>query len=92
MRKKIHNTSRSTLLSIAVLLGSINSFAQTDSNNTTLRYPIEDRNTDFFITKPKTTLDLKDPKIIDKKVEYDPQTQKYVLYEKIGDAYYKTPT
>ena len=92
MRKKIHNTSRSTLLSIAVLLGSLNTFGQTDTNNTGLRFPIEDRNTDFFITKPKTTLDLKDPKIVDKKVEYDPQTQKYVLYEKIGDSYYKTPT
>lgn len=92
MIKKLHTTSKSTLLFFAVLYSTINVFAQTDSNKTTLRFPIEDRNTDFLLTKPKTTIDLRDPKIIDKKVEYDPQTQKYVLYEKIGDTYYKTPT
>ena len=92
MRKKIHTTSTSTLLFFAILCSSLNGIAQTDSSKPALRYPIEDRNTDLLITKPKATIDLKDPKIVDKKVEYDPQTNKYVVYEKIGDTYYKTPT
>ncbi len=92
MRKKIHTTSTSTLLFFAILCSSLNGIAQTDSTKPALRYPIEDRNTDFLITKPKATIDLKDPKIVDKKVEYDPQTNKYVVYEKIGDTYFKTPT
>ena len=92
MRKKVHNTSKSIFLSIAIFGSTLYSFAQSDTINPTLRYPIEDRNTDFLLTKPTTTIDLKDPKIVDKQVEYDPKTNKYVVYEKIGDTYYKTPT
>ncbi len=92
MRKKIHHTSKSTFLFFAIFCGSLHAIAQTDTTKPALRYPIEDRNTDFLITKPKATIDLKDPKIVDKRVEYDPQTNKYVVYEKIGDNYYKTPT
>lgn len=68
------------------------SYAQTDSSEINLKYPIQDRNTDFLITKPSTTLDLKDPGIVNKQVEYDPKTNKFIVYEKIGDNYYKTPT
>lgn len=92
MRKKVHNTSKSIFLSIAIFGSTLYSFAQSDTTNPTLRYPIQDRNTDFLLTKPTTTIDLKDPKIVDKQVEYDPKTNKYVVYEKIGDTYYKTPT
>jgi cell surface protein SprA len=92
VRKKVHNTSKSIFLSIAIFGSTLYSFAQSDTTNPTLRYPIEDRNTDFLLTKPTTTIDLKDPKIVDKQVEYDPKTNKYVVYEKIGDTYYKTPT
>lgn len=80
-----------TILFFALLYGALNTLAQTDTTQK-LRFPIADRNTDFLITKPNTTIDLKDPKIIDKEVEYDPKTNKYVVYEKIGDEYYKTPT
>ncbi|MDB5226157.1 MAG: hypothetical protein JWN78_350 [Bacteroidota bacterium] len=89
MRKNIY-TSISTLLFFAILCSVQYSIAQTDTSH--LRYPIQDRNTDFLLTQPSTNVDLKDPKIVDKKVEYDPKTNKFVVYEKIGNNYYKTPT
>ncbi len=89
MRKNIY-TSISTLLFFAILCSVQYSIAQTDTSR--LKYPIQDRNTDFLITQPSTNVDLKDPKIVDKKVEYDPKTNKFVVYEKIGNNYYKTPT
>ena len=92
MKNQLNNTYlKSTILFFALLIGTLNIFAQIDTTKK-LRYPIEDRNTDFVITKPKTNIDLKDPKIVNQKVEYDPQTNQYVVYEKIGDTYYKTPT
>lgn len=92
MKNHILHTYLSTFLFFAIS-GSVSSaFAQVDSSQPVLRYPIQDRHTDFLITPPSTNIDLKDPKIVDKKVEYDPQTNKYVVYEKIGDTYYKTPT
>jgi cell surface protein SprA len=89
--KRKTNTYIRTLLFFATLFGALTTFAQIDTTKK-LRYPIEDRNTDFLITPSKSAIDLKDPKIIDKKIEYDPATNKYVVYEKIGDTYYKTPT
>jgi hypothetical protein len=92
VRKIIHHTSKSTFLFFAILCSSWYSYAQIDTPKVILKYPIKDRNTDYLITKPTTNIDLKDPKIVDKKVEYDPKTNKFVVYEKIGDNYYKTPT
>ncbi len=92
MREKLHTTFTSTFLFFALFCSTHQIIAQTDTARPQLRYPIEDRNTDFLSTKSKSTIDLKDPKIVDKQVQYDPQTNKYVVYEKIGDNYYKTPT
>lgn len=92
MRKTNQITLKNTMLFFAVLCSTWHSYAQTDTSKIKLKYPIQDRNTDYVITKPSTNIDLKDPKIVDKKVEYDPKTNKFVVYEKIGDDYYKTPT
>lgn len=54
--------------------------------------PIQDRQGDF-ITNPNTNpFDLKDPSIIEKDVEYDPITNQYIITERIGEEYYRTPT
>lgn len=57
-----------------------------------LRFPISDRRGDFYTNKsqPKT-IDFRDPSKIEKKVEYDAESNQYIIYEKIGDRYYKTP-
>ncbi|MCB9034768.1 MAG: cell surface protein SprA [Chitinophagales bacterium] len=70
----------------------MNTFAQSN-DSIQLKYPIYDRNESFINQNSnKNNLDLKDPKAITQEVKYDLNTGKYVLYEKIGDNYYKTPT
>ncbi|MFT4759218.1 MAG: cell surface protein SprA [Paraglaciecola sp.] len=54
--------------------------------------PLEDRTGDY-ITDPSTNpFDLKDPKIIDKTVDYDPTTNQYIITEKMGDEYFRPPS
>ncbi len=53
--------------------------------------PLKDRYNDF-INNAKNPFDLKDPKVIDQNVEYDPVTGRYIITEKIGDDYFRPPT
>lgn len=57
-----------------------------------LKYPIRDRRGDFFGSNSNRTLDLKNPSNIKDSVAYDPKTRRYVVYEKIGNRYYRTTT
>lgn len=53
--------------------------------------PLKDR-FDDFLNSGTNPVDLKDPKAITQTVEYDPVSNSYMLIEKIGDEYYRTPT
>ncbi|MBK7010374.1 MAG: hypothetical protein IPH36_17920 [Saprospiraceae bacterium] len=53
--------------------------------------PLNDRKGDFIFDKSKNPFDI-NTGIIEQKVEYDVATGKYIIYEKIGDEYYRTPT
>ena len=53
--------------------------------------PLYDRKGDFIFDKQKNPFDI-NTGIIEQKVEYDVATGKYIIYEKIGDEYYRTPT
>ncbi len=53
--------------------------------------PMTDRKGDFITDKSKNPFDI-NPNILEQKVEFDIKTGKYVVYEKIGDEYYRTPT
>jgi cell surface protein SprA len=57
-----------------------------------LKYPIRDRHSPQLIEPVKNTIDLKDPKSIERDVQYDPVTKEYIITEKIGDKYYRNPT
>ena len=57
-----------------------------------LKYPIKDRRGDKLSTKGKSTFDLNSPSNIRDSVVYDPKTRRYVVYEKIGNKYYRTTT
>ncbi|MBA2422012.1 MAG: cell surface protein SprA [Chitinophagales bacterium] len=57
-----------------------------------LHYPIYDRFTDFLTTPNENSFDLQDPSIIDKTVEYDPETKQYIISENIGSQFYRDPT
>ncbi|MCC7246170.1 MAG: cell surface protein SprA [Saprospiraceae bacterium] len=54
--------------------------------------PLRDRYGDFITNPNKNPVDLADPKAIEQVVEYDPVTNSYILFEKIGDEYYRAPT
>lgn len=53
--------------------------------------PLTDRQGDFITDKQNNPFDIT-TKEIEQKVEYDPKTGNYVIFEKIGDQYYRTPT
>lgn len=54
--------------------------------------PITDRQDDFINAGNRNPFDLKDPSAIEQTVEYDPVTDRYIILEKIGDEYFRTPT
>lgn len=57
-----------------------------------LPFPIRDRRGDFFSSGTRNTLDFNNPSNIQDSVVYDAKTRRYVVYEKIGDKYYRTTT
>ncbi|MEY4133789.1 MAG: hypothetical protein RL386_139, partial [Bacteroidota bacterium] len=54
--------------------------------------PIKDRKGDFINDPPKNAIDLKDPSAVQKNIEYDPETNRYILYERIGNDFFRPPT
>jgi cell surface protein SprA len=54
--------------------------------------PLRDRYGDFMNDPSRNPFNLKDPGIIKKEVEYDPASGNYIIYEKIGDDYFRSPT
>ena len=59
---------------------------------TKLQFPINDRRGDPVSNFRQSTFDLKNPSNLRDSVVYDPKTKRYVVYEKIGNKYYRTPT
>ena len=57
----------------------------------TLPYPISDRRGDFLSSGQQNPFDLRQPSNITDSVAYDFRTQRYTVYEKIGNSYYRTP-
>ena len=57
-----------------------------------LRYPIYDRRGDFLYNSRRSTFDFSNPSNLRDSVIYDPKTKRYVIYEKIGNKYYRSTT
>jgi cell surface protein SprA len=53
--------------------------------------PLRDRSGDYLRDSVTNPFNLRDPAIIEKSVEYDPLSNRYIITEKIGDEYYRTP-
>jgi len=53
--------------------------------------PLNDRYDDFISDPATNPFDIK-PSNLEQKVEYDPLTDRYLIFEKIGEEYYRTPT
>ena len=54
--------------------------------------PLQERYDDFVNDNPVNPVDLDDPSVIEQDVEYDPATGMYIISEKIGDDFFRTPT
>ena len=57
-----------------------------------LRFPISDRRGDFLSNPRRSTFDLRNPSNLRDSVVYDPKTRRYIVYEKIGNKYYRSTT
>ncbi|MFN0215682.1 MAG: cell surface protein SprA [Saprospiraceae bacterium] len=54
--------------------------------------PLSERYDDFINSGGSNPVDLRDPKAIDKQVEYDATSNRYIITERIGDDFYRAPT
>lgn len=59
--------------------------------NDSLHYPIYDSRGDQATSSYRNPFDLL-PSVVKDSVVYDPSTRRYIVYEKIGNRYYRTPT
>ena len=57
-----------------------------------LPYPIRDRRSDFLFNPSHNPFDIRDTSLLTRKIEYDSLSGQYILYEKIGDIFYRNPT
>ena len=57
-----------------------------------LHYQINDRRGDFVSNSKRSTFDFRNPSNLRDSVVYDPKTRRYIVYEKIGNKYYRTTT
>ncbi|MDP4282929.1 MAG: cell surface protein SprA [Bacteroidota bacterium] len=83
------------ILSMVFSISGISVATAQDSSalnrNDSLPFPIHDRRGDFISANP-STYDFQLPPNISDSVVYEPATKMYIVYEKVGDHYYRTPT
>ena len=60
--------------------------------NDNLPYPLQDRRGDWITWRNKNPFDLTDTSIIDQKIVYDPASNEYFIYERVGNNIYREPT
>ncbi|MBC6996362.1 cell surface protein SprA [Neolewinella lacunae] len=54
--------------------------------------PLQDRRGDFITDPNRNPIDLRDPSVVEKTVEYDPETGRYIVRERMGDIDFRPPT
>ncbi|WP_273443813.1 cell surface protein SprA [Neolewinella agarilytica] len=54
--------------------------------------PLQDRRRDFITDPNRNPIDLRDPAVLKKTVEYDPESGRYIVYERMGDIDFRPPT
>jgi len=107
-RNRLFHTALTSCISMAFLLLGLLAAEDADAGNSpyaysqqdtippnladSLRFPIHDRRGDGLSSGYNSPFDLRSPSNITDSVVYDPDTRRYILYEKVGDRYYRTPT
>lgn len=84
------------LLVSFISLTNLSIFAQDNSAKTdttgTLIFPFQDEGEfEYPEGQKESPLHLSRPNNIKRHFEYDPETQEYIIYEKVGDMYYRMP-
>ena len=54
--------------------------------------PLNDRQDDFLNNPTANPFDLEDPASVEQSVEYDPETNSYLITERIGEGFFRSPT
>lgn len=54
--------------------------------------PLSERYGDFIHSGSGNPIDLRDPRAIEREVEYDAETNMYIVTERIGEDFYRAPT
>ncbi|MBK8557310.1 MAG: cell surface protein SprA [Lewinellaceae bacterium] len=54
--------------------------------------PLQERYDDYINGGNANPIDLRDPAVIEQNVDYDPESGMYIISEKIGDEFFRTPT
>ena len=97
-KRSILNLLGYSTFSLLLVTGSA-SVSQAQNNPATvpntgdsLPFPISDRRGDNVSGAYTNVYDLQNPSNFRDSVVYDPQTRQYVIYEKVGNRYYRTPT
>jgi len=68
----------------------LNNYIESDTPKVNLPYPISDYRD--YTTKPNTRFDFNPPANILTDIRYNPETEMYDIFQKIGDRYYRYPT
>ena len=53
---------------------------------------LRDRQGDFLTDPARNPIDLRDPAAVEQDVQYDPATNRYIVTERIGGSYFRSPT
>ena len=87
----VKNTFLLTLLFVSVIMSCVELNAQVN-DTTQLRYPIpQDDGNPYNQDSNKSGFYLNDPSNVTREIVYDPITNRYVFYNKIGDFMYRDP-
>jgi len=77
---------------LIICFAALAPFSGWSQTKDSLPYPIQDRRSDLLLNPSNNPFDVRDTSLLTRKVELDSISGLYIVYEKVGDAYYRMPT
>ena len=88
----IKNKSLLTLLFLSVIISCLELNAQVNDSSSQPRFPVpQDNGNPYEQDNNKSGFYLNDPSNVTREIVYDPLTNQYIFYNKIGDFMYRDP-
>jgi cell surface protein SprA len=92
LQANLERIASKILIALLSLFFSVSVFGQNNNDSTNLKYPIQKRSLNpYDKSKPSSNINLKDPEFMQSEVEYDPETNQYILKKKAGSFQYSAP-